>query len=313
MPTENHFDGARQLPIPAAPNSPQAGPSSDSIAFVLKTYLAHSSRSLAATTHKRYAAYLSEFVQHVTGMSIDDLRPYHLVTWIEGHLNWKKSSTLAHAANAVRSCFGWARKMGMISADPFVGVRYVSHDTRPPITTAEHEALLRRTRDSNFRDFLVFLWESGMRPDELVRMEWSWVREDLGAIVFEIHKTRKKTGLIRQVPLTPAMLAVLARNKLRRPTSTLVFMTLTGRPWKVSSNLALKFRRARERARIRPEVTLYSYRHSEATRLIASGTPDILAANILGHADTRMLRRYAHPQLGMLKEAMMRASAQELR
>lgn len=298
---------------PTGPDTPRVPPSADpDVDFVIETYLHHAERAVAPNTFKRNKQHIEEFRHTVRGKKLCELKPYHLVTWIESHPNWKKNSTLAHACNAVRGCFTWAHRMGMTATDPFRGVRYVSHDTRKPITTAEHEALLARTNDSNFTDLLIFLWESGMRPDELCRMEWSWIRYDLDAIVFEVHKTRKKTGLAREIPLTDKMREVLVRCKNRRPDSQLVFMTQTGRKWVVSNSLAQKFRRARERAKLRSDLTLYCYRHSEATRLLASGVPDIITARILGHADTRMLRRYAHPQLSMLREAMMRASSQSL-
>ena len=301
--------------MPSSPCDDQPGnstPPTNSVEFVVKTYLQHAIRSLSKSTYDRVVKYLAEFMSHIARCQLRELKPFHLVAWVESHPTWNRMATLAHAANSVRGCFGWAVKMGIIDRDPFKGVRYISHDTRKPITSAEHAALLARTKDTNFTDLLVFLWESGMRPDELCRLEWPWVRYDLDAVVFEIHKTRNKTGMLREIPLTPKMREVLSRCRARRPNSKLVFMTNTNNRWRVSNNLAQKFRRARERASLRKDLTLYCYRHSEATRLLAAGTPDILAAKILGHADTRMLRRYAHPQLSMLREAMVRASGQPL-
>ena len=41
-----------------------------------------------------------------------------------------------------------------------------------------------------------------------------------------------------------------------------------------------------------PSVTFHGLRHESATLLLAAGVPDAVAAKILGHADTRILRRY---------------------
>ena len=117
--------------------------------------------------------------------------------------------------------------MELIGRDPFRGVRYVSHDTREPILSAEHRTLVERCRDENFRDMLAFLWETGLRPDELVRLEWANIRSDL--LSFRNHKTKRKTGCNREVPITAPMREILARAKQRNPHGTVVFLTLTGR------------------------------------------------------------------------------------
>jgi integrase len=41
-----------------------------------------------------------------------------------------------------------------------------------------------------------------------------------------------------------------------------------------------------------PGVTFHGLRHGAATLLLAAGVPDAVAASIMGHADTRILRRY---------------------
>ena len=39
-------------------------------------------------------------------------------------------------------------------------------------------------------------------------------------------------------------------------------------------------------------ITYHTLRHGAATLLLASGVPDAVAAAIMGHADTKILRRY---------------------
>jgi integrase len=41
-----------------------------------------------------------------------------------------------------------------------------------------------------------------------------------------------------------------------------------------------------------PGIGLHGLRHGAATLLLAGGTPDAVAATIMGHADTKILRRY---------------------
>jgi integrase len=39
-------------------------------------------------------------------------------------------------------------------------------------------------------------------------------------------------------------------------------------------------------------ITFHTLRHGAATLLLAAGVPDAVAAAIMGHADTKILRRY---------------------
>jgi integrase len=41
-----------------------------------------------------------------------------------------------------------------------------------------------------------------------------------------------------------------------------------------------------------PGVTFHGLRHGAATLLLAAGVPDVVAVSLMGHADTRILRRY---------------------
>ena len=40
------------------------------------------------------------------------------------------------------------------------------------------------------------------------------------------------------------------------------------------------------------EVTFHTLRHGAATLMLAGGVPDAVAITVMGHADTRVLRRY---------------------
>jgi len=265
---------------------------------------------LAVSTIKAAERHLADFVRVFGSLNAASMKPWQLTSWVESHTTWRTDAALAGGCNAVRIAFSWAARMGVIAGDPFCGIRYVSHDTREAISLAEHAALITRCGDPVFCDMLTFLWETGARPEELTRLQKTQIRFDLGLLVIREHKTAKRTHEDREIPITSKLRVVLERTLLRWPTSPHVFLTQTGNPWKVSCSLSHKFRRLRRAAKVRPEISLYSYRHALATRLITSGVPDIIVARILGHKDTRMLKRYAHPPLSQLVSAMEMVSQQ---
>jgi integrase len=53
-------------------------------------------------------------------------------------------------------------------------------------------------------------------------------------------------------------------------------------------------------------VTFHTLRHGAATLLLAAGVPDAVAIKVMGHADTRILRRYAEVVPTLLQDAAER-------
>jgi integrase len=79
----------------------------------------------------------------------------------------------------------------------------------------------------------------------------------------------------------------------RNPDSP-IFIRPDGTPWG-KSHQARPIREASARARIAPAVNFHVARHTFASHAIMNGTPLLVVARTLGHADTRMVERvYGH-------------------
>jgi integrase len=57
------------------------------------------------------------------------------------------------------------------------------------------------------------------------------------------------------------------------------------------------------------DVTFHGLRHGAATLLLAAGVPDAVAVRIMGHADTKILRRYQDVVPQLLRDAAARMEA----
>jgi site-specific recombinase XerD len=74
-------------------------------------------------------------------------------------------------------------------------------------------------------------------------------------------------------------------------------------------------KRLREKLGLGPDangekIVAYSLRHTAATQACARGVPDRVLAELMGHTDPATTRRYQHPQLDHLAEALKRANGQ---
>ena len=136
---------------------------------------------------------------------------------------------------------------------------------------------------------------TGCRKNEIVTLKW----DDIDRGTVEIRLRDGKTGL-RQVPLTPAVEAVLSGIPRKR-----------GNPWVITGRKAgshlkgidLAWRRLREKAGLL-DVHIHDLRHSYASRSLALGEGLSTIGDLLGHRDVSTTARYAH----LVKDAE-RASA----
>ena len=144
-----------------------------------------------------------------------------------------------------------------------------------------------------FRLLLAFLFRTGARPGEMSSMRWSDVDLENLRIVLREHKTAGKVHKPRVIPLTPAIIRVLAVTKSRFPSDDHVFLGDRGNPWNRCS-LSLRIQRCRARQGIPADAKLYGVRHRFGTSAIVNGVDIKTLEQLMGHASTRMTEHYLY-------------------
>lgn len=170
-------------------------------------------------------------------------------------------------------------------------------------TESETKALLSHAT-APFRLIYECLRQSGARPNELCRAQIADFVVDpgqlTGVIVLAEHKTARKSGKPRQIPVG-RKLGKLLRLAIGRRTAGPIFRTRRGKAWTVK-NLSTQFLRLRQAAGLDPALVLYSARHEAGTRF-CSEHGILKASRLLGHATINTTQRYVHPDLEELKAA----------
>ncbi len=149
------------------------------------------------------------------------------------------------------------------------------------------------------RDVTTILTDCGLRPEECFRLRWEHVQD--GAVHIPFGKTENAR---RTVPLTQRTADILVERRATADTEW-VFPAPTRSGHIEKSSLKKQHPKACSLAKV-PEFPLYTFRHTCLTRWAAHMDPYTLGY-LAGHSDFSTTRRYVHPQVQTVKEAIERA------
>jgi integrase len=140
-------------------------------------------------------------------------------------------------------------------------------------TAAETEAILAKASPA-FRLIYSALRQRGARPGEFCRAKISDVDRAKRVLTLKEHKTARKTGKPRRIPIG-RKLGRLLDQAIGNRTDGPVFLSRSGRPWKAGS-LNRTYSRLRDLAGLSRERVLYLARYecgTEICREKGSNTP----------------------------------------
>lgn len=122
----------------------------------------------------------------------------------------KKAATRNRALSVCSRFFKWAVRTGRAKANPFAGIKRIQEERRSDIvhcTPAEREEAIAAALATGRPEWLAIpvAFYTGMRREEVSRLEWSDVRFREGLLVARITKTGKS----RTIPLNATLEALL--------------------------------------------------------------------------------------------------------
>lgn len=168
-------------------------------------------------------------------------------------------------------------------------VRYLSED--------EEKRLLAELKDNELtKNIVIFAINTGMRRGEIFNL--TWFDADLNRNVLNVRQT--KTGKDRVVPMNDNV-----RLMLEDMSKTNEFVFTSPRTNGKLIDLKKGFRKALEDAKIF-NLHFHDLRHTFATRLADAGVPLSVIAELLGHSDIRMTKRYSHATDKAKREAVQK-------
>jgi integrase len=187
----------------------------------------------------------------------------------------------AYDEKHVTSNDAWGRRLKPFRDVERARIRYLS--------VAEAQRLINAC-DPDFRPLVQAALETGARYGELTRLEVHDFNADAGTVAIR----KSKTGKPRHIVLTDEGAAFFQQYCAGRAGNELMFVHADGNGWKASEQ-GRPMDDANERAKLKPPITFHGLRHTWASLAVMNGTPLMLVAKNLGHADTGMVEKhYGH-------------------
>jgi len=265
-------------------------------------------RNLSLITIRIYLRAVEEFAQYYK-TSPDRLGPEHIREYQAHLFTDRRLSAIAvgQQLSALRFFFVHTLKRPWMA-------EHMPLPRRPlrlpeVLSREEVERLIQNAASSLHRIWLLILYGTGIRREELVRLKISDI--DSGRMLIHIRQGKGRKD--RDVRLSPRLLAELRDywRRARRRSKTYLFPN-KGSHQNGDSPMQAKsvfdaVRQAAKLAGIDKHVHLHTLRHSFATHLLESGADLHTIQLLLGHADLKTTSRYLH-----LSERHLKAAASPL-
>lgn len=224
----------------------------------------------------------------ITDQPIASIKAAHAAT-----LEFPGSGSNANCAlRTLRRMLSFARDSEYIENVPKIPLR--KENERSATFSPKMEKALLDVAPQPLRDVFLISQDSGLRPDEVIRMCWDNVLWDKHLIFNPNGKTVKSR---RHVPLSDRVRAAL-KARAEGSTSPWVFPSSRKKGTHISYyTIGKGIMEVRKKLALPKDLVLYSARHTFATDMLDRTGNLALVQKMLGHESILTTQRYLHPEL----------------
>ncbi len=258
---------------------------------------------LSPPSVKQKRSHIEPFVAAFGDREWDGVRRSELRAWIRDRLEWGSDHTRRAALGSIKRLFEWCstdEPNPWIPSNPYRKLSWPDGEEQRSSTDAEFRASLR-VSPATHRRAMLFMRETGCRPQEIETLEWPMVRcgddPPICVIPHTRHKTGRKTRRPKEIMLSSVavkLLHYLRRHKqwlLPEMEPEAVFHGQRGQRL-TARQMSSHFCGVRRRAGLPKSCKLYGNRHAVGNKCQAAGADPGTIAKILGHTSTRTTQRY---------------------
>ncbi len=246
-------------------------------------------KAYSPSTVRTYRNEFAQLLYVLKNSPVDELTPSRLRDYFLYCLNTLKLSenTLHSRINAIKFYFEQVLKRE----------RFFFEIPRPKkkvilpnvLAISQVEKLFAQLENLKHKTMIYLAYSAGLRVSEVVNLRIKDIHS--ARMVINIKGAKGKKD--RSVALSEGILELLRKYYVTYQPKDWLFEGQYGDQYSTRS-LQKVFHVAKEKAKIRQDVTFHSLRHSYATHLHESGTDIKLIQELLGHNDIQTTLRYTH-------------------
>jgi len=277
--------------------SPAQASNSPLFATLAADYLEHSQGRVSSDTQQATKRLLEDFCTFAgASLPAAAVSPAIVSRWLDSKPGWNTNSRRRAYERIYTTLNHGKRFLQVLETNPLKGSSWPAYTPRTEVFTPDEAQLVLNGAYPALQDLCRFLYETGCRPGEAAKLEARHFQADGSRGQFILppteHKTGRRTGQSRHIFLSDVALALITPLRDKYTTGRL-FLTTRRRPWRIS-HASEMFARLREKLSLSPKLTLYSFRHTFATRKIDEGVPIERVATWLGDSVSTVRRIYWH-------------------
>ena len=275
--------------------------------FVNDEFLPWSERQHQAhpQTHKRYKVSSKPLIAYFGTLPLDSISSGDVEKFKLARAKDVSGAGTNRDLAALRVVLNLAIRQGHSDRNPVSVVKFlpegpgcmrvVSHEEQQAYFAAANPLL---------RDVAVLILETGMRPEEVFRIEVGNVHLDRRYLFVPSGKTRFAR---RNVPLTDTAVEVLQRRMKAAPANYI--FTHRDDDNRPLGSIQKPHNAAIAKAKITPRFRIYDLRHTFGSRLAMAGVDLSTLKELMGHSHISTTMRYVHPTPEHKQDAIRKLEA----
>lgn len=270
-----------------------------------KKYLAWCATHRSPRSLEWYEGHINGFLQYINNTTLlaIDLKPYNVIEWVDSRSTWGDTYK-GGAIIAIKRVYNWANEMGYLETNPIAKLKKPTAKRREIYMKPDDYQQILGLIDATdpFRDFFIFVWSTGARPQEARAIEPRHVDLQNERIVFPKEESKGKRKS-RVIYLHGEALEIIKRLMAEGREGHL-FLNNRGTPW---TKYAVCNRFCRLSKILGKRMFCYAARHGYGTRKLIQGHDHLTVAALMGHTDGSMLAKiYSHldKDIAHLKRAL---------
>ena len=219
---------------------------------------------------------------------MSQLKKHHVTKWMNrAYPPSLAANTRRNAIRAIQRPLNWAVEEEIIPRSPIDKIKKPKATARRvDLTDAQFRQIIAAIKDEAFRDIMLLMRETGLRPEEARKIG---VEEfDSGERSLKLAEGfTAKTKEDREIPLNDRAMKICNRWAGRYSDGPMMRNT-RGNVWRKQ---ALVDRCARLRVKLGFYFSPYCVRHLFCVSALEAGVDSVKLARLMGHSDLQMIQR----------------------